>query len=380
MISSRCPRADPQTAGQKQRMRNPRTKRRRPLVVPVFLPHEGCPHRCVFCNQHVITHCAAPLRGPEALRELVERFLSYGGDTRGPVQIAFYGGNFLGLPQERLALMLRTASSFVSSGRAHGLRFSTRPETVNPGALDLVGRYPVTTVEVGAQSMDDRVLAACRRGHSARDTEAAIGLLKRRGYETGVQLMVGLPGEDREHCLATARRIAGLAPDFVRIYPTVVLHGSPLARWYAAGRYQPLSLEESVDRAKTMYAVLHAKRIRVVRMGLHISASLRADDSVVAGPLHPAFGHLVRAAWYLERASALLASHCAGGSAVTLRVHPTAVACMRGQHNANMSQLKQRFELKALTVAADSTLGEDEIKLHCENGRHASGEQPCRCG
>ena len=222
----------------------------RPFIIPIFIPHAGCPHQCVFCNQVSITGAKQKMATPAELRFQIHEFLKYKKENRKPVQIAFFGGNFLGLKSEKIKSLLDSAAEFVRDGQVDGIRFSTRPDTINQQSLDIIKDYPVSTVELGVQSMDDQVLALAGRGHSASDTVRAVEQLKERHFSIGLQMMVGLPGDDEAGALTTAQRIADLGPDFVRIYPTLVVANSRLAGWYKNGDYAPLSLEEGVTPGK----------------------------------------------------------------------------------------------------------------------------------
>lgn len=340
---------------------NPRP---RPLVIPVFIPHAGCPHRCVFCNQAAVTGEEASMPTPAALRGRIETFLSHRRRTRHPVQIAFYGGNFLGLPNDTLFSYLTEAAAYVSAGAVDSLRFSTRPDTITEERLDALSGYPVATIEIGAQSMSRTVLKRSRRGHTPEDTAEAVRLLKYRGYETGVQLMVGLPAESRTDCTATGEAVAALQPHFTRIYPTVVLAGSPLAKWYREGRYLPLSLEEAIFRTQHLWRLFHRSGIAVIRMGLQAADDPTRPAGIIAGPYHPAFGHLVVAAAFLEAVSSVLAASPTGGGEVTLRVNPRSESKMRGMANASIDALRDRFGLGAVRVAQDSLVGEEEVWIN----------------
>lgn len=335
----------------------------RPFIVPVFLPGAGCPHRCVFCDQRRVTGVQGPLCSTDTFHRVVRRFLGYRHPRRRPVQVSFYGGNFLGIAADLRTGLLAAAQGYVRRGEADGIRFSTRPDTVDDAALTPLENFTVDTVEIGAQSMDDRVLHRCRRGHTAADTERAVGLLKRRGYRVGVQMMAGLPGDTAAGAESTARRIAGLAPDFVRIYPTLVFRDSPLARWYRDGDYRPLSLESAVTLVKRLYRVFARQGIPVVRMGLQASEEPHFSASLLAGPFHPAFGHLVHAEIFLDRAAALLASAGRLSGEVTLKVHPRSLSRLVGERGRNPERLKRRFGLDALRIVPDPALGLDEVAV-----------------
>jgi histone acetyltransferase (RNA polymerase elongator complex component) len=217
--------------------------RTRPFIIPIFLPHAGCPHHCVFCNQVSITGAKHEAVEPDKIRIQIREFLNYKKESRKPVQIAFFGGNFLGLKLEDIKSWLKLAGEFVDRGLVDGIRFSTRPDTIDAARLDTLENYPISTVELGVQSMDDQVLALAGRGHRASDTIRAVKALKKRQLSVGLQMMVGLPGDSEARSLATARKIANLDPDCARIYPTVVVANSRRAQWFKKGEYLPLPLE-----------------------------------------------------------------------------------------------------------------------------------------
>ncbi len=335
----------------------------RPLVVPVFLPQAGCPHRCIFCDQATITGAASVSARPEPERIVrqIESFLAF-ARPRAAVQIAFYGGNFLGQAPKTVQELLRLAGGYISGGKADTVRFSTRPDTVSIHSLDVLAPFPVDTVEIGVQSLDDRVLARSRRGHTASDTHAAVELLKSRGYRIGLQLMIGLPEQTAASALASAAQAAALGPDFVRIYPALVLAGSPLSRWYRRGRYRPLRLEAAVSLAAQMMRIFSAQRIPVVRMGLQATDSLRPGSQVLAGPCHPSFGELVRSAVWLQKLQDALFESGETGK-VRIWVHPRTESQLRGQKNQNITFLKTRYSLQSIAVIKENGLDPETIRI-----------------
>jgi len=338
----------------------------RPLVVPVFLPHAGCPHRCVFCNQSAITgaESLSARPDPDRIVRQIESFLA-ASRPRAFVHIAFYGGNFLGQTPQAIQELLGVAGGIVSGGKANGIRFSTRPDTVDKQHLDAMAPFPVDTVEIGAQSLDDRVLKRSRRGHLTSDTAAAVGLLKSRGYRVGLQLMIGLPGQSQDSALASAAQAAALAPDFVRIYPALVLAGSPLAQWYSRGRYRPLPLETAVSLTAQMMGIFSAQHIPVVRMGLQATDDLRPGNQVIDGPFHPAFGELVRSeVWFQQMEDALGPGVLEGNLRIWL--HPGVESQVRGQKNRNISRLKMRFAIKSVSVLKDDGLDPETIRIEAD--------------
>ncbi len=335
----------------------------RPFIIPIFLPHAGCSHQCVFCNQTSITGVGRDTVSPEKVERQIIKFLGYKENDLRPVQVAFYGGNFLGLEKDYIERLLNVSTQFVKNKEVDAIRFSTRPDTIDHDQIELIKNYPVTTVEIGAQSMDDRVLAKAKRGHTAIDTQKAVFRLKKQGYTIGLQMMVGLPEEDEAGSLTSAYRISELEPDFVRIYPTIVVKNSLLARWYENGTYRPWSLDRSISHVKTLYLFFKKKNIPVIRMGLQASEDLDSGAAVLAGPYHPAFGHMVHSEIFLDMATAILEKNKIFHEKVALSVHPRSISKMKGMKNHNVEILKKRFQLQSLKIVPDPSLEEDKLAL-----------------
>jgi len=334
-----------------------------PFIIPIFLPHAGCPHQCVFCNQTAITGVKQDIVSSETVDLLIDEFLEYKRSHRQPAQVAFYGGNFLGLKKDAIRRLLGLTMKFVKNGRVDSIRFSTRPDTIDREHLEIISDYPVSTVEIGVQSMDDRVLAMANRGHTAEDTVTSVKLLKAGGYTVGLQTMVGLPGDDEAGSFYTAQRIADLVPDFVRIYPTVVLENSRLGRWYSQGKYTPWSLERCVAHVKDLYLYYKNKTIPVIRMGLQASEDLEKGATLLSGPYHPAFGHMVHAEIFMDMAAEVLEKRSALAETVTIKVHPRSLSKMRGLKNENVDALQKRFHIQSLKIVPDASLPEDQLTV-----------------
>jgi histone acetyltransferase (RNA polymerase elongator complex component) len=337
--------------------------KQKPLIIPVFIPHMGCPNRCVFCDQTSITGHEDGGISPQQVREQISEFLSFEVMNRGPVEVAFYGGNFLGLPTSYRESVLDVAQGFVEDGAVSGIRFSTRPDTVDEETLNALVPYPVRVVEVGAQSMDETVLSLSRRGHTAEDTKNSIEALKAHGLSTGIQLMPGLPGDTLETMLETGQRAADLRPDFVRIYPTVVVKKTVLEKWYKSGEFKPLSLTDAVEVTKKLFLLFQAHGITVIRMGLQTTGSLQETGAVVAGPFHPAFGHLVHSALFLDRAAKALEEEEPESKRIAFSVHPHDVPKLKGQKGENVRKLVERFDLEEVRVLPDAALAENTLRV-----------------
>ena len=312
----------------------------KPLVIPIFISHQGCPHRCLFCDQYTITGGTRieeqPVT-PEIVKKTIEHWLHRPRkEKKQRVQVAFYGGSFTGLPQQIQRELLESVRSYIEDGEVDCIRISTRPDYVDDRIADLLKEYSVAIVELGIQSLNQDVLEASIRGHSVQQSEDALKLLKGRGFTVGAQLMCGLPGDNSSRVMATARRIAELEPDFVRIYPALVIKGSGLEKIYREGKYQPLSLARAVALSCKMKAIFDDHNIKVVRMGLQPSDELA--DKVLAGPYHPAFGELVIGRNLFKKTRKIL--HEKGNmQQKMLRLAAADESAFRGPDNASIKRL-----------------------------------------
>lgn len=338
------------------------------MIIPVFLMNRGCPHRCLFCNER-LTAGDHPERITEAaFAETVRAHLLSAPRKHGPVQIAFYGGTFTGMERDEQRRLLGMAAPFLRDGAVDRIRISTRPDGINKEALDLFRTTGVKTVELGAQSLHDAVLMESRRGHTEADTVRAIALLKENGFETGIHLMVGLPGDTPNRFAETIRKAIAFRPDMVRIHPTLVLRDTDLAQAFYQGTYKPLALPEATELCKNALQALTAAGIPVIRLGLQTTRGLEEPGAVVAGPFHPAFRSLVEAALFRELAATLLSSverrngAASSGMADTdsLRVHftvsPSDLSSFYGAGRGNIAFLKERFGIKEIHVTIDPAI------------------------
>lgn len=341
-----------------------------PLVIPYFIPHQGCPHRCVFCNQSLITSKHSRNGGLPDLRELdrvIQEYLAFKGD-RPRVELAFFGGNFLGLPAPDIKHLLERVSVYLERGEVDSIRCSTRPDTITEERLELVRAYRLDLVELGVQSMDDKVLGRAGRGHTREDTVRAVQKLKEAGIRVGVQVMAGLPGDSHQGALDTAGTLADLSPDLARIYPVLVLAGSTLARWYETGRYTPLGLEEAVAQVKGMAGIFDRQGIPVVRMGLQASEMMDDPSQVLAGPWHPAFGHLVFSALMFETACEEIDRYFdrvgkRGVEQVALIVHPRSLSRLQGNKKENLEKLAGRYPGLTFSIVTDNETAKGRVRV-----------------
>ena len=300
----------------------------------VFVPHIGCPHQCSFCDQRVISgHEKAPT--PREVAALCASALEKTPDRQ--LDLAFFGGSFTAIDRRYMCALLEAASAFVGRGLS-GIRLSTRPDAVGEDVLSLLKTYPVTAIELGAQSMNDDILQKNARGHTAQDVVDASARIRRFGFELGLQMMLGLDGETERDAFDTANALIACHPDTVRIYPALVLENTALANRLAAQKYTALTLEEGVRRAARVMELFETADIRIIRVGLHPSKEL--EQKLVAGPYHPAFRELCEGELMRSRLLEQLSDLPPGP--ITVGVRPRDISRMTGQQKRNLKALAAR--------------------------------------
>lgn len=311
------------------------------FIVPFFIHHQGCPHRCSFCDQNLVVGNSSATSNDygQGLEETIERWLAWNRHKK-PVQLAFYGGSFTCLDEKIQQALFTAAAPYLQNGRLDSLRLSTRPDCLSADICQYLLAQGVKTVEVGVQSLDNQVLQKVARGHRAEDSVRAIQVLKKSGIGTGIQLLPGLPGETTGSFLAGVRTIIGLQPDFVRLYPVLVLQGTGLAKRYQRSRWRPLSLNRAVALLRKARAKFLENNIKVIRMGLHPSAAL--EKSLIAGPYHPAFGELVVGRHWFLRARRILSSN-RDATTVTFTISSRDCSAFIGPGRQNLARLKRLF-------------------------------------
>lgn len=333
----------------------------KPLIVPIFIPNQGCPHRCVFCDQEKITAQPARQMDGHGVREILgQAGRSAFFSKRKHREIAFYGGTFASLPENTIRELLEAAAPYLEEGSYHSIRVSTRPDSLDEQKAALLKGLGVATVELGTQSMDDDVLRMTRRGHTARDTERSTELLKQQGFRVGIQLMPGLPGDSEERFSSVVRKIIRLKPDMVRLYPVVVIRGTELAQWVEKGTYQALSLEQAVRICAESCIRLEEAGIPVIRIGLMTSSTLREKGEILAGPWHESFGHLVRSEIYQRKIAAFLPGP-GEAKKICIRVPSKDVALLRGHRNAGIRQIEERTKAMIDEILSDDSVPSGRI-------------------
>ena len=330
----------------------------RASIIPVFVPHLGCPHACVFCNQRRISGAqrAATAEDVKNSIEQAAAFLPKGGKR----QLAFYGGSFTAIPGDQQEVLLSAAKEALDRGEIDAIRLSTRPDAIDDEVLARLRRFGVETVELGAQSMDDNVLRLSGRGHTAADVERASKLLQSAGFRLVLQMMTGLPGSTDEKDMETARKIIALRPDAVRIYPTVIVRDTALYDMWQAGEYREHTVEDAVRVCAEILPLFEAAEIPVIRLGLNPTDEL-SNGAAVAGAYHPALGELIRSRVLLNRARELLRG-VEPGSRITLTVGRGKTSQMTGRHRENIRRLTEEFGLAEIKIRENSESG-GEIRL-----------------
>lgn len=329
------------------------------INVGLFVPHEGCPHTCTFCNQRSISGSNVRLT-----KDMVDSAVAIATEReydKSNSEIAFFGGSFTAIDTDYMVYLLKSAFPYVEKGLFRGIRCSTRPDAIDENILSILKQYGVTAIELGAQSMSDKVLSMNERGHTAEDVVKASCLIKEYGFELGLQMMTGLYGDDRETAVKTADEIIRLQPDTVRIYPTVVLENTKLAQLYSLGFYQAQKLEDAVDLCAELLEKFNKNNIKVIRLGLHSGGNV--EEGYIAGAYHPAFRELCESRIYFNKVQQIINEKNIKGN-VTIYVSPKEISKMTGQKKINLDNLR-KIGVNAHIKGCDE-LDAYQVRLICE--------------
>ena len=271
-------------------------------IIPIFVPHLGCPNDCTFCNQKKISGQTKNVKA-EDVKNTIEYYLNNFKDDNKYIEVAFFGGSFTGIDVDKQKELLSVAYEYIKNKKIDSIRISTRPDYINKEILKMLKSYGVKTIELGVQSTNDYILNKSKRGHTFEDVKKASKLIRKNGFILGHQMMVGLPESTRQDEINTAKDLIKLKPKIVRIYPVLVIKGTQLEKDYESGEYTPLTVEQAVETAKDLLVLFNKKKINVIRIGLQNTNEITDPNSkksqVVAGPYHPAFRQLVESRlWY----------------------------------------------------------------------------------
>lgn len=267
-------------------------------IIPIFVPHEGCPHDCIFCNQRKITGLSTTMSAEAAEKIIVDSLKTIKEGVN--IEIAFFGGSFTAIEIDKQRELLEVAKKYKDRGKVFDIRLSTRPDCITEENLEFLRSMGVTIIELGVQSMVEDVLESSLRGHSRDIVYSSSELIKSFGFKLGLQMMLGLPSDSETNCLFTAREFIKIGPDFVRIYPTLVIRETGLEFEFKKGEYSPFSLEESIEITKKLMVMFYCNNIDIIRVGLQSTEDIQEGIDVVAGPYHPAFRELVKSRMFYD--------------------------------------------------------------------------------
>lgn len=334
-------------------------------VIPVFVPHLGCPNDCVFCNQKSISGQKKNLSIEEA-KKTIEYYLKNIKDEEAKKEIAFYGGSFTAIEEEKQEELLKLAYKYIENGQVDSIRISTRPDYINKDILKRLKKYKVKTIELGVQSANDYILGRANRGHTFEDVEKASKLIRRKRFILGHQMMVGLPESTGEDEIETAKALIKLKPKMVRIYPVLVIKGTKLEKEYKEGNYEPLPLPKAIEICKQLVRLFSNKKIDIIRVGLQntdeISEPGNDESEVVAGPFHPAFRQLVEAGMWYDSIVEKIKKLNVKVQEVEVTVNPIDANNVIGHKKENVLNLKELYEVD-LIVKQDEKMKQGKSKI-----------------
>ncbi|MBQ2937290.1 MAG: radical SAM protein [Clostridia bacterium] len=334
-------------------------------VIPVFVPHLGCPNDCVFCNQKSISGQKKNITKEDA-KKTIEYYLDNIKDKKGKKEIAFFGGSFTGIDVNVQEELLQVAYEYIKKGQVDSIRISTRPDYINREILKRLKKYKVKTIELGVQSTNDYILKRANRGHDFNDVKKASKLIRWYGFNLGHQMMVGLPESTRNDEINTAKALIKLKPKMVRIYPVLVIKGTRLEKECEEGIYEPLTVVQAVEICKQLVRMFVNKKIDVIRVGLQNTDEIcepgKEESEVIAGPFHPAFRQLVESSMWYDAIVEKIKRLNVKVKEVKVTVNPIDINNVIGHKKENVKKLKEMYEVD-LIVKQDKKIKQGKSKI-----------------
>ncbi len=334
-------------------------------IIPIFVPHLGCPNNCIFCNQKSISGQKKNMTKQEA-KKIIDDYLSSIKDEEAQVEIAFYGGSFTAIETDLQEELLEAAYQYIEQGKVESIRISTRPDCINKEILKRLKKYKVKTIELGVQSANDYILKRTNRGHTFADVKKASRMIRWNGFKLGHQMMVGLPESTRIDEMNTAKALIKLKPKMIRIYPVLVVKNTQLERDYQEGRYDPLPLVQAVEICKELVRMFADKKIEIIRVGLQntdeIAEPGKEASEVITGPYHPAFRQLVESAMWYDAIVGKIKKLNVKVKEVEVTVNPIDANHVIGHKKENISKLKDTYDVD-LILKQDKEMRQGKSKI-----------------
>lgn len=311
-------------------------------IIPIFVPHLGCPNDCIFCNQVKIASANTNIQIEEIV-EIIEMHLKTIDAENTEIEVSFFGGTFTGMDLEIQKNFLKIANKYKEANQIDAIRLSTRPDCIDAEILEMLKLYKVDIIELGVQSLDDSVLTSANRGHTSEDVYQAVKLIREYGFTLGLQIMPGLYNSSVESDLNTVDQVIKLSPDFVRVYPTLVVKNTRLEELYKSGLFKPLTLEEAVSICTDIYYKFAEKNIKIIRMGLQPTENIQLGQDIVAGPFHPAFKQLVQSEIYYRAILDILEKYL-NINEIEIEISRKILSTVIGQKRKNIERLEQMYK------------------------------------
>ncbi|HOV26964.1 MAG TPA: radical SAM protein [Pseudobacteroides sp.] len=319
------------------------------IVIPVFIPHKGCPFDCIYCNQKVISGQTEEMT-VEKMDEIICSHLSTARED-SYIEIGFFGGSFTGIEVEKQIMFLESANKYILQSKIKGIRLSTRPDYIDSEILHRLKEYNVNIIELGVQSLDEDVLRKSGRGHGTEEVYKACSLIKENGIGLGIQTMIGLPGSNFDKDLDTAQKVVEIKPQIVRIYPTLVVRNTYLEKMYCDGSYTPLDLEEAVNLSAKLLELYNKNGIKVIRIGLQPTDNINDNFDVVGGPFHPSFRQLVESRLWLYRIENYIKEYSLFKEHDIIIYADSKNLCdIIGQRRGNIEYLKNKYQFRKISI------------------------------
>lgn len=254
-------------------------------------------------------------------------------------------GSLTNLSRGEKKEILEKEAREIKNKRFNKIKISISPKQVDKELLKMLKKYNVSTIELEAQSTNDYILKRCGYIYNYEDIKKATRMIKWRRYNVSFQVGIGLPDSTKIDELNTAKELAKLKPKSVRIYPMVVMRDTELETDFNNGKYEPLNLNQAIERCKDVVYEFNRKHIKQISIVKQNELEKSKETKIVSGPYHEEFGQLVTDSIWYDSIVERIKKFNVKVKTVKIEVNPKELPNIVGYKWENAKRLKEFYEV-----------------------------------
>ena len=328
-------------------------------IIPIIIPNSQ--EKTLLTNQKYIITKKDKIT-VEEVKNIIEEHLKKVNKEEYNVEVAFSGLD--GVNQEEF---LQIAYEYVKNKQIDSIRITTKANYINRSFLKLLKKYKIKAIELEIQTINEYVLKNIGAIYNVKDIKKASKLIKRKRFDLGLQMMVGLPESSRLDELNTAKEIVKMKPKIASVTPVLVEKGTSLEKEYQEKRYKPLTLVQTVEICEEIVELFNKEKIKVIAIGYGLLDNdieqLEIAENIVDGPFHPAFRQLVESSLWYNAIVNKIKKLNVKVKQVEVTVNPIDTNNVIGYKQDNINKLKDLYDVE-LIVTSDEKIKQGDSRIN----------------